>query len=101
MHPGCRIRSVRHKESGFVLHRLEQPVEKARRAIMRETADMIDGFHSEGPAVVGFALVIWDADGGSSATVRAGAGSTIPSIAMPDFVRNRLLAAKINEWGKD
>jgi hypothetical protein len=97
---GCRIRSVRYKGSGFVLHRLEQPIEKARRALMQETAQMVDEFHRDGRVMVGYALVIWDASTASSATIRCGAGSTIPSIAMPDFVRNRVLAAKIEEWGK-
>ncbi len=48
--------------------------------------------------IVGYAVVLWVADGGSIAVARAGEGSTIPSVALPDFARNRLLAAKIEEW---
>jgi hypothetical protein len=48
--------------------------------------------------LVGWALVIWDGNLGSSASLCVGQGSTIPSIAMPEFIKNRLLAAKINEW---
>jgi hypothetical protein len=38
--------------------------------------------------------------GASDAACRAYPGSNIPSIAIPDFARNRLLARKIHEWSK-
>jgi hypothetical protein len=67
---------------------------------MAETRAMIDGMTADGRPVVGFALVMWDADGSSDAACRAYPGSNIPSIAIPDFARNRLLARKIGEWSK-
>jgi hypothetical protein len=98
-HPGCRIRSVRDKASGFVLHRLPNRSDEARISFLRDMRGLIDEVQRDGRAMVGYAVVLWDADLGSSASLRCGQGSTIPSIAMPDFVRNRLLAMKINEWG--
>lgn len=52
-------------------------------------------------SILGIALVMWDNDGGSSAVLKAYPGSNIPSIAMPEFVKNRLLASKIFEWAKE
>lgn len=67
---------------------------------MRETRDMIDGMTKEGRPVVGFAMVMWDSENASNAACKAYPGSSIPSIAVPDFVRNRLLAQKIEDWSK-
>ena len=100
MHPGCRIGTVTLKDSGFRVVRLSDGPERTRRAVMRETRDMIQTMTEDGLPVVGFAMVMWGADGSSHAACRAYPGSNIPSIAVPDFVRNRLLAAKIEEWSK-
>jgi hypothetical protein len=99
-HPACRIGRVRLKESGLEIVRLHDGPERSRRAIMQETRDMLDGMTSDGRPVVGFAMVMWDSDGGSAAVCKAYPGSNIPSIAVPDFVRNRLLARKIYDWSK-
>jgi hypothetical protein len=98
LHPGCRIRSVRDKTSGFVLHRLHNTVERARTSFLCDMRSLIDAAHHDGRPIVGYAVVLWDSDLGSTASLRAGQGSTIPSIAMPEFVKQRLLAAKIAEW---
>lgn len=45
----------------------------------------------------GFALVIWDPSGSSVACMDV-TRSNIPSILVPDFVRNRLLAYRIEGW---
>ena len=97
-HPGCRIRSVRDKASGFVLHLLPPQTQRARISFLRDMRDLIDKCQADGLPMVGYAVVLWDAHGGSVAVARAGEGSTIPSVALPDFARNRLLAAKIEEW---
>jgi hypothetical protein len=98
INPGCRIRSVRDKASGFVLHRLQGRTEQARITFLADMRGLVDAIQSDGMPIVGYAVVLWDADGGSNASLVAGAGSTIPSIAMPEFVKQRLLAAKIQEW---
>ena len=97
VHAGCRIRSVRDKASGFVLHLLKPQTERARASFLRDVRDMVDRFHRDGSPIVGYAVVIWGADGASMAALRAGEGSSIPSIAMPEFIKNRLIAAKIDE----
>ena len=97
-HPGCRIRSVRDKASGFVLHLLTPQTQRARISFLREMRELVDECQTNNEPIVGYAVVLWVADGGSIAVARAGEGSTIPSVALPDFARNRLLAAKIEEW---
>ena len=67
---------------------------------MTETREMIDLMNADGKPAVGFALVMWDSDGGSAGAARAYPGSNLPGIAIPDFARNRLLATKIIEWCK-
>lgn len=99
-HPGCRIGTVTLKASGFRIVRLASGAERTRRAIMAETREMLDEMAAGGWPVVGFALVMWDGGGGSVAACRAYPGSNIPSIAIPDFARNRLLARKIYEWSE-
>jgi hypothetical protein len=99
-HAGCRIGSVTLKESGLRIVRLSSGPERTRRAIMSETREMLDGMVADGRPVVGFAMVMWDCEGHSDAACRAYPGSNIPTIAVPDFVRNRLLASKIVEWCK-
>lgn len=98
--PNCRIGTVTHKASGFRVVRLHDGAERTRGAIMRETRAMLDSMTADGRPVVGFALVMWDADGGSEATCKAYPGSNIPSIALPDMARNCLLARKTMEWSK-
>jgi hypothetical protein len=99
-HPGCRIGSVTHKASGFRVVRLHDGPERTRHAIMSEVRSMLDGLSENDRPVVGFAMVMWNADGTSNAACKAYPGSSIPSIAIPDFARNRLLAEKIEEWSK-
>ena len=97
-HPGCRSRSVKYKHTGFILHIMKAQSDIVRINVMSETRNMLAGFESDGKPVVGFALVMWGSDGASSATIISGEGSAIPAIAMPEFIKNRLIAAKIEEW---
>lgn len=99
-HPNCRIGAVTLKASGFRVVRLQDGPERTRRAILRETREMIELMNADGKPAVGFALVMWDSDGGSVGVARAYPGSSLPSIAIPDLARNRLLAAKVMEWSK-
>lgn len=99
-HPGCRIKSVTHKTSGFKVVRLTQGHERTRASVLAETRACLDSMETGAQPIVGMALVLWTADGTSDAVVKAYPGSNIPSIALPDFVRNRLLAAKIEEWSR-
>ncbi len=54
-----------------------------------------------GAGIVGFAFVVWGDDNGSVAVAENFEGSRIPSILVPEFVRNRLLARQIEIWTLD
>ncbi len=92
----CRTRSATLKASGVKVHFLLQAKERDRRdlmAAMREALDMHDD------DVVGYAIVLWNWENASTALCRVRAGG-IPTVLVPDFVRNRLLAERILIWAK-
>lgn len=62
---------------------------------MSHVANGVDALNSE---IAGFAFVVWGKDGTSVCIQRVKDGSMIPSILVPDFVRNRLLAERIEQW---
>ena len=66
----------------------------ARRR-MNRVMDALDG------PVAGMAVVVWGPDGASTAGMTIGRASRIPQILAPDFVRNRLLAERIESWTLD
>lgn len=71
-----------------------------RAAIEKRIRAVLD---AQGDDICGFALVVWASDTRSTADLGAKVhdGSVIPEILIPDFVRNRLLAVKIEEWTVD
>lgn len=71
-----------------------------RRDIERRLRAVLD---AQGDDICGFAIVVWGSDTRSTADLGAKlqAGSVIPEILIPDFVRNRLLAVKIEQWTVD
>lgn len=76
-------------------------IEENRRDIEYRIRRVLD---SHGKGMCGFALVVWGADGRSTAdlgTKTPDNGLVIPEILVPDFVRNRLLAVKIEDWTVD
>lgn len=95
---GCRIARVRHKESGLTLHRVMPEQDVAMINVMRGVRDTLSAHVDAGADIAGFAFVVWASDNTSTADLRCGARSKIPSIATPDVIRNRLLAFKIEEW---
>lgn len=59
---------------------------------------------AHGPDICGFALVVWDSRGTSTADAAVKQpenGVAIPPILIPDFVRNRLLGEQIEQWAVD
>ncbi len=66
--------------------------------IAKAIAEVLDG---HGPDAVGVALVLWDADGHSTACCRALLGSRIPPVLVPEFVKMRLLGEVIEGWAVD
>ena len=55
----------------------------------------------KGQEVAGCTFMVWNVDGSSTCQTDIKDGSRIPSILVPDFVRNRLLAERIERWAVD
>ena len=71
-----------------------------RKRIDERIKTLLDNQFEDGGSLTGFALVVWGADGTSCADMMSSGGVT-PEIMIPDFVRNRLLAEKIEHWTID
>lgn len=72
-----------------------------RRYVERDMRVVLDAHCRIDPAIAGFALVVWSPDGTSTCMSRINESNMIPSILVPDFVRNRLLADRIERWTID
>lgn len=76
------------------LHENRANIEKRIRAVL----------DVHGDDICGFGLVVWGSKGSSTAdlgTKQPDQGAIIPEILIPDFIRNRLLAVKIEDWTVD
>ena len=67
---------------------------KSRAHVERMVRKVLD---AQGADIAGFAFVVWAKDGASTADAQ-NKTSSIPNILIPDFVRNRLLAERIEAW---
>jgi hypothetical protein len=65
-------------------------------AAYRACADMATRY---GNNLAGFAVVVWGKDGTISSMLRS--DGRIPGILVPDLVRNKLLAERIEDWTID
>jgi hypothetical protein len=93
-----RIVNVKPK---FALIQLDKAQNSRTISYVQEKLKQTIEAHSDnGGFVAGFAFVIWDKDGSSTANAGNLHGN-IPSILIPDFVRNRLLASVIEKWTRD
>lgn len=89
-----KLHSVRWKSGGTLIP-LKTPKCDLRHLAEQTIRDVVKAASSP---IAGFALVTWQADGASIAVCKVGGASGIPSIMVPDFVRNRLLAQRIESW---
>jgi hypothetical protein len=95
MNARVRIKNVRMKSDNVVLLHEPESVEEGnvlgliRWLLARQGSD-----------IVGVAVVIWGSDNGSVAAIETYGKSQRPEILVPDFVRNRLLGSKIEEWAR-
>ena len=99
----ARLRVKRWKPKGShlwvtVLHKPDAL--DRERAVRRYVDDALIAQARDGHEIVGFAFMVWDHRGTSVATAYNMDGH-IPAILIPDFVRNRLLAGKIEQWTID
>lgn len=92
-----KVRAVRFKGGGEL--RVLDTCSIARRQVERMVRRVLNGHLDHEHDIAGAAFVVWDRQGGSTADIRSN-GAGVPSIAMPDFLRARFLAAKIEEWTK-
>lgn len=90
-----RLRSVRFKGGGHIVLVKTSKTDLSDR-IVNSAHLMLDS--AAGHRIAGYAMVAWDADGTSWSTCRVGQASAIPSVLVPDFVRNKLLAQRIEDW---
>lgn len=97
---GCRIRSVRKKgqEFGPKLMIFPNQGEIMRRRVLDQVKEVLSG---HGDDIAGMAFVVWASDNGSTASLRGGPSSSVPIIAMPEFIKQRLIAEKIDDWSKE
>jgi hypothetical protein len=89
-----RLRSVRFKD-GREIKVFRRDTRNYRADFLHCCKVVVD---AQGEDLAGFALVVWGADLSSTSDCKVGQGSTIPSILVADFVRNRLLAQRIEDW---
>lgn len=93
-----RLRRVRYK-NGKQIEVFRSPTpEDDRRFVEARIREVLDGHNDR---IAGVAIVVWAPDSGSTALMSVNNSSAIPSILVPDFVRNRLLAERIEAWTID
>jgi hypothetical protein len=93
-----RLRSVRFKNGGE-LRLLPTQTREDDVRFVRERVERVIDTHTG--RIAGVALVVWAPDNSSTVTLSVNDSSKIPSIMVPDFVRNRLLAERIESWTLD
>ena len=91
-----RVRIVRVRpKRGQKVELLRVPKSEDRSKILRED---VGRFISTMPAeIAGFAIMMWDMDLNTNGKIRVW-DNPIPSILVPDLVRNWLLAKQAEDW---
>lgn len=93
-----RLHSVKFKNGGEV-RVIRHETNEDRKVVEQGLRNVLNN-HSESD-IAGFAIIVWGTDGGSTVSLGRNDKSQIPSILIPDFVRSRLLAEKIEQWTID
>lgn len=97
----ARTRISRYKPHGSALWVVCVPnQEDAKREFVERCVDDVIARHNTDGRLGGFAFMVWDTDGASTVDA-ANMDGYIPTILIPDFVRNRLLAYRIETWTLD
>lgn len=89
-----RIGNVKWKTDGKIVV-LPQAGRKAGDNFKKQAMGMAAQFTDD---MAGFAIVIWGKDKSSVAAIETGEPVVIPSIMVPDFVRERLMARLVMNW---
>lgn len=91
-----RLRSVRYKDGRGDLRVIHTRTVADDRADVEYFVRRVLDVHAQ--RIAGYAIVVWAPDQSSTADLGGLPGNTVPTIMIPDFVRNRLLAEKIEMW---
>lgn len=91
-----RLRSVKLKSGGGEIRVLHGTTRDDEARYAEDRLKKVIAAHDE--RIAGFAMVVWAPDGASTALTVVNETSKMPSILVPDFVRNRLLADTIERW---
>lgn len=93
-----RLGSIRLKAGGAEV-RIMPGRQHADAAYASDIARRVIAAHVDGGSdIAGFAFVVWGHEGASTCKMHVEDGKPFPSILAPDFVRNRLLAERIETW---
>lgn len=80
------------------LHALPTPDKTPERVqVDIEVKHVLDTHSAHDSDIAGFAFMVWDKEGASTVKALRFTGA-IPTILIPDFVRNRLLAETSEDW---
>jgi hypothetical protein len=95
-----RLRRIAYKDGrtlNVLKSRKEQDQEFFATELPKIVQRVVDA-HRRGESwgIAGFAFMVWSEDGASTSDART--DGHIPSILVPDFVRNKLLADRIEAW---
>jgi hypothetical protein len=91
-----RIRRYKLHGSDFWVNVFHDPKAWDDSRVTRRLKLSVQNHVNHGCDIAGFAFVIWSSEGATSSVVIN--NSRIPGIVIPDLVRNKLLAEKIEEW---
>lgn len=95
-----RLRRVRFKDGRGELRLLKPKSDTSVRDGLRRSSESCDG-SSVSNAMVGFALVAWSRDGEVFVSYETSDGSSIRGGAVPQYVKDCLLAEVAVRWSKD
>lgn len=95
-----RLRRIRFKDGRTVevLRPKSGNAELLRQSYAKNAPAVAAPYFADG-TISGYAIVVWGSDGKTSSV--ANTDGRIPGILIPDLVRNKLIADKIEEWTID
>lgn len=72
-----------------------------RAACERDIRAVLDAHTKAGSDIAGYAFVVWAHDFASTTTSYSGPSSLVPALLIGDFVRNAIVADRIEGWTID
>jgi len=91
-----RVRRWRLKDSPVWVHTFPDQRYRDEAWIMQDVKDALAAHSADKGNYGGFALVLWDRNGASTVAQQTWHG--LVTMEIPDFVRERLMADRIERW---